>query len=72
MGGSAKFHLVCAFDMEIIFHSKANKTHFHKRDCTLGLILKVNVFGTQKWSVFVDRAFQSVFPINSGSSHVFS
>ena len=35
--------------MEIIFHSHANKTHFHKRGCALGLILKVKVLGTQKW-----------------------
>ena len=27
--------------MEMIFHSHANKTHFHKKDCALGLILKV-------------------------------
>ena len=38
-----------AFDMEMIFHSHANKTHFHKKGCTLGLILKVRVFGTRKW-----------------------
>ena len=38
-----------AFDMEIIFHSHANKTHFHKKSCALGLILKVRVFGTRKW-----------------------
>ena len=29
--------------MEIIFHSHANKTHFHKKGCALGLILKVRV-----------------------------
>ena len=29
--------------MEIIFHSDANKTHFHKKGCALGLILKVRV-----------------------------
>ena len=32
-----------AFDMEMIFHSHANKTHFHEKGCTLGLILKVRV-----------------------------
>ena len=37
-----------AFDMEMIFHSHANKTHFHKKDCALGLILKARVFGTRK------------------------
>ena len=27
------------------------KTHFHKKGCAVGLILKVRVFGTQKWSI---------------------
>ena len=36
------------FDMEIIFHSDANKSHFHKKGCALGLILIVRVFGTWK------------------------
>ena len=36
-----------AFDMEMIFHSHANKTHFYKEGCALGLILKVRVFGTR-------------------------
>ena len=40
-----------AFDMEMIFHSRANKSHFHKKGCALGLILKVRVFGTQKWPI---------------------
>ena len=29
--------------MEIIFHSHANKTHFHKKGCAPSLILKVRV-----------------------------
>ena len=33
-----------AFDMEMIFHSQANKTHFHKKCCAPSLILKVRVF----------------------------
>ena len=33
----------------MIFHSHENKTHFHKKSCALGLILKVRVFGTRKW-----------------------
>ena len=37
--------------MEIIFHSHANKTHFHKKGCSPSLILKVSVFGTQMWSI---------------------
>ena len=32
-----------AFDMEMI-HSHANGTHFHKKGCALGLILKVRGF----------------------------
>ena len=40
-----------AFDMEMIFHSRANKTHSHKKDCALGFILKVTVFGTLKWPI---------------------
>ena len=30
-----------AFQLEIILHSHANKTHFHKKGCACGLILKV-------------------------------
>ena len=39
------------FDVEMIFHSHANNTHFHKEGCALGLILKVRVFGTRKWPI---------------------
>ena len=46
-----------AFDMEIIFHSLANETHFHKKDCARSLILKVRVFGTRKWPI--DRRITS-------------
>ena len=35
--------------MEIIFHSHANKTRFHKKGCVPSPILKVRVFGTWKW-----------------------
>ena len=35
----------------MIFNSHANKTHFHKKGCALGLILKVRLFGTQKWPI---------------------
>ena len=38
----------------MIFHSHANKTHFHKNGCALGLSLKVRVFGTWKWPIAVD------------------
>ena len=40
-----------AFDLEMIFHFHANKTHFHKKGCALSLILKVRVFGTRKWPI---------------------
>ena len=33
-----------AFDMQMIFHSHANKPHFHKNGCVLGLVLKVRVY----------------------------
>ena len=42
-----------AFDMEIIFHSHANKTHFHKKGCAPSLILKVRVFGPRKWPILL-------------------
>ena len=38
-----------AFDMEIVFHSHANETHFHMKGCAPSLILKVRVFKTRKW-----------------------
>ena len=40
-----------AFDMEMILHSPAVKTHFHKKGCALGLILKVRVCGSRKWLI---------------------
>ena len=40
-----------ASDMEMIFHSHGNKTHFHKKGCALGLILNLRVFGTWKWLI---------------------
>ena len=43
-----------AFDMEIIFHSHANNTHFHKKGCAPSLILKVRVFGTRKWPICLE------------------
>ena len=49
-----------AFDMEMIFHFHANKTHFYKKGCALGLILKVRDFGTRKWPV-VGPAYSNVF-----------
>ena len=42
-----------AFDIEMIFHSHADKTNFHRKGYALGLILKVRIFGTQKWPIFI-------------------
>ena len=36
-----------AIDMKMIFYSYANETHFHKKGFTLGLVVKVRVFGTR-------------------------
>ena len=38
--------------MIMTFHSYANKTHFHKKGCALGLNLKMRVLGTQKWPAY--------------------
>ena len=40
-----------AFDMQMTFHSHANKTHFHKKGWAFGLILKGRVLGTRKWPI---------------------
>ena len=37
-----------AIDMEMIFYSHTNKTHFHKKGFALSLVLKVRIFGTRK------------------------
>ena len=34
-----------------VFHSHANKTHFHNKGCAPSLILKVRVFGNPKWPI---------------------
>ena len=51
-----------AFAMEIIFHSHANKTFFHKKGRAPSLILKVRVFGTLKWPIrYSLKYFGNVF-----------
>ena len=45
-----------AFEMQMIFHSHVNKTHFLKNGCELGLNLKVRVFGTRKWPIRLELA----------------
>ena len=49
-----------AFDVRMIFHSHANKTHFHKKRCALGLILKVRVFETRKWPILCMNQVRSL------------
>ena len=43
------------FDIEMMFHSQANTTHFHKKDYALGLILKVRIFETRKWPILLQK-----------------
>ena len=40
--------------MEIIFHSHANKTHFHKKGCAPSLILKVRDFWNSEVAYFIE------------------
>ena len=49
------------YDMEMSFHSHANKTHFHKKGCALGLTLKVRVLGTRKWPIWRGFKFETLF-----------
>ena len=57
--------------MEMIFYSHPNKTHFHKKGCKLGLILKVRVFGTRRWPIerIVKRSKHFPFGDHLISSH---
>ena len=58
-----------AFDMEMIIHAHANKTHFHKKDFALGLILKVRVLGTRKWPICFHYWYQYLVPSFLGSNY---
>ena len=49
-----------AFDMEIIFLSHENKTHFHKNGCAPSLILKVRAFETRKWPIGLESLMLSL------------
>ena len=46
--------------MEIIVHSHANKTYFHKKGCAPGLILEVRVFGTRKGPIVCSKNYFNV------------
>ena len=39
------------YDNDFSFSCK--ESHFHKNGCALALILKVRVFGTRKWPIFI-------------------
>ena len=47
-----------AYDKEMIFHSHANKTHFHKKGSAIGLFLKVRVYGTRKRPITLDKVWK--------------
>ena len=64
LGLCIKTRSVIAFDMKMIFHFNANKTHFHKKDRALGLILKIRDFGTPKWPTGVQFVSPPVTMLN--------
>ena len=37
----------------MICYSHSNKTHFHKKGFALTLVLKVRIFETRKWPIFL-------------------
>ena len=43
----------------IDMHSRANKTHFHKKGFALSLVLKGKLFGNRRWSI---AKMQALFP----------
>ena len=57
-----------AIDMKIIFNYVANKTHFHNKGFALSLVLKVKLFGTRKWPIFV--YFSGVHPKKTNAEHI--
>ena len=56
----------------LIFHSHANKTHFHKKGCALGLILKVRVFRTRRWRIKSRNANRTTMKMASRLIHLIS
>ena len=44
---------------ENAFYCHANKTNFHKKGFTLGLVLRVRVFGTRKWPIILKQLLSS-------------
>ena len=64
LGLCIKTRSVIALDMKMIFHSNANKTHFHQKDRALGLILKIRDFGAPKWPTGVQFVSPPVTMLN--------
>ena len=42
-----------AIDMQIIFSSHVNETHYHNKSFAPSLVLKLRIFETRKWLVAV-------------------
>ena len=54
----------------MIFYYHANKTHFHKKGFALGLVLRVRVFGTRKWSITITN--RNIYNANNGNNSAHS
>ena len=48
-----------SFDMEMIFHSHGNETHFIQKGYVLGLILKVRDFETRRWPIKLNQVLST-------------
>ena len=58
--------------MKIIFHSHANKTHFHNKGFVLSLVLKVRVFVTREWPIETAVTDKGHLLIRKGSLKTYS
>ena len=46
--------------MKMILHSHANKTHFQNKGFALSHVLKVRVFGIQRWLILLSLLLPSL------------
>ena len=44
----------------MVFYSRVDKTHFHKKDLELSVVLKVRVFGTGSEMAYFTRHFRTI------------
>ena len=58
--------------MEIIFHSHAKKTHFHKKGCAPSLILIQRPGGTRKWPTVIYRYCHRCHPYRTKKENQYS